>query len=325
MGKSDLINIREAAKGRWNAILRSLGFSERFISGQHVACVFKCGGDNGGKDRARYTNYEQNGCYWCNVCGKVDGIGLVMGTQNWTYPRTCREIEKLLRGGMPVEEDKDKPDPRIRLKEIEDGLQKVTHMDPVWRYLTNRGLSYIPETLKLHPALKYYEQQKDGKYKLICRFPAMVAKVTAWDGKPCTFHITYLDETGRKANVKVPKKTMPHLGNIEGSAIRLFKPRGGRLAVCEGIETAIAVFELLDKKVAVWPCRDANSLANFMFPEGIEVSKLSIYGDNDPKYAGQSAAYMLAMMASRKGKVVDVHIPNDVGRDFLDVRLGAAA
>lgn len=323
MGKS-LVNVRDAARGHWVGILRAMGFQEKLLSGQHGPCLFGCGGDSGGKDRARFTNYEENGVYRCNVCGSVDGIGLVMKFYNWDYKTTCKEVLKILKGGLPVEENT-KPDPSVRLREIEKGLIKVEHNDPVWLYLTGRGLKYVPPTLKHHPSLPYYEKQGGGKSKLIGRFHAMVAKVTAWDGKPCTFHVTYLTNDGKKLNVKNPKKTLPHMGNIEGSAIRLFKLTGDRLAVCEGIETAIAVYELLEKKVPVWPCRDANSLANFRLPAGSDVKKLSIYGDNDPKYAGQCAAYMLAAASCKGNIVVDVHIPGDVGRDFLDEKLGAVA
>jgi len=50
-----------------------------------------------------------------------------------------------------------------------------------------------------------------------------------------------------------------------------------------------------------------------------EAKRIIIFGDNDPSYAGQAAAYALARRLRSDERVVEVQIPAEVGADWNDV------
>ena len=101
----------------------------------------------------------------------------------------------------------------------------------------------------------------------------------------------------------------------KGGAVRLYPAEGNRIAVCEGLETALAVHELY--KTPVWSVISTQGMKNFIPPEGIEM--VGIFADNDINYAGHAAAYELAHKLSLREIKVEVLFPRDVGTDYLDV------
>ena len=50
-----------------------------------------------------------------------------------------------------------------------------------------------------------------------------------------------------------------------------------------------------------------------------EAKRIIIFGDNDPNYTGQAAAYALAKRLRSDERVVEVQIPAEVGADWNDV------
>lgn len=106
---------------------------------------------------------------------------------------------------------------------------------------------------------------------------------------------------------------MRSVSDIQGSAARLAPPRP-HLGVAEGIETAIAV--MLMYKIPCWSVLSESLMRTFVPPP--EVTKLTIFGDNDKNFVGQRAAYELAWKTSLKGIDVSVMIPDRPGTDFLD-------
>ena len=50
-----------------------------------------------------------------------------------------------------------------------------------------------------------------------------------------------------------------------------------------------------------------------------EAKRIIVFGDNDPNYAGQSAAYALARRLRSDERVVEVQIPTEVGADWNNV------
>lgn len=113
---------------------------------------------------------------------------------------------------------------------------------PVVRYLESRGIRVPPPaSLRFHRAL----WQPDAKREM----PAMVAAMTvevesAFDGAPrsrvVAVHRTWLAPDGR-GKADVPRAKMM-LGIAAGAAVRL-APAGPRLALAEGIETALSVMQ----------------------------------------------------------------------------------
>jgi hypothetical protein len=183
----------------------------------------------------------------------------------------------------------------------------------VAEYFRHRGLSgSVPDALRSHPALPYYE----GRCH-IGDYPAIVAQVQRLDGKATTLHRTYLDPTAAgKASVPEPKKLMRtrRRGDTRGAAVRL-APVGPRLALAEGIETAMAVME--STGTPAWATVSAGGMESVELPpEGMEIE---IWADNDENAAGQKAATELAARLKAEGRTVYMLVPPNIGQDWLDV------
>lgn len=88
----DRIKTVELARGRWPQILPAMGVPPKVLNGRNQPCVF-CGG----KDRARFTNWRDDGWYLCNQCGNYSGIQFLMKLRGWTFKQTVDEIDRLLR------------------------------------------------------------------------------------------------------------------------------------------------------------------------------------------------------------------------------------
>ena len=103
------------------------------------------------------------------------------------------------------------------------------------RYLLARGLSRCRfAALRFHPALRYREGSS------VRRFPALVAAVTAGDGRIFGVQRTWLDpRSPAKADVAAPRKA---LGRVYGLAVRFGVPSDdAALVVGEGIETVLSL------------------------------------------------------------------------------------
>ena len=75
----------------------------------------------------------------------------------------------------------------------------------------------------------------------------------------------------------------------KGSAARLMEHRAA-LGIAEGIETAMSAATLF--RLPCWAAINSCGLAAWVPPAG--VSEVVVFGDNDPKFGGQAAAYNLA-------------------------------
>jgi len=100
-----------------------------------------------------------------------------------------------------------------------------------------------------------------------------------------------------------------------GGAIRLFPAEKGKIAIAEGIETAIAVVE--SAHIPCWAACSAGMMAGFIPPKGI--TDVIIFSDNDRNFTGQKAAYTLANRLILHNKIsVSVYVPSRPGTDLLD-------
>jgi putative DNA primase/helicase len=142
----------------------------------------------------------------------------------------------------------------------------------------------------------------------------MVSKVISPEGRAVNLHLTFLTNQGQKARVEVGKKVMP--GKLpDGSAIRL-APAGPAMGVAEGIESAISAAILFN--IPVWACVNGVMLSKWVPPEVAE--EITIFGDNDRNYTGQSKAYQLANRLEVQFKRhVNVMIPAMTDQDWNDV------
>jgi len=83
---------------------------------------------------------------------------------------------------------------------------------------------------------------------------------------------------------------------LSGDAIRLNQVHSKKLAVCEGIETGLAIIAASQNKIAVWVFLNAGNLAKADIPQGM-FDEVIIYADRDPidqKQDGVQASIMLS-------------------------------
>jgi putative DNA primase/helicase len=290
--------LRDVCRGRWQGLLPQFGISPDYLTGRHGPCPW-CGG----KDRFRFDDKAGAGTWVCNQCGAGDGISMVMKAKGWDFRRAAEELTPLAGGVEPALARKERS--AEALQKMTEGLWKsgipIHPGDPVGMYLSRRGLrSPYPKGLRYVEKARYHATGQAPTWH-----PAMVAAVISPQGEMVAVHRTYLTMDGAKAAQEEPRKLTPGpLGR--GYAIRLGEPVNGVLGVAEGIETALSAAALFG--VPVWAAVNAAGLMQWEPPEG--VTAVHIFGDNDPKYGGQSAAFALAHRQATRGLTVNVHIPD---------------
>jgi putative DNA primase/helicase len=174
-------------------------------------------------------------------------------------------------------------------------------------YLKARGLE-LPdcENVRFHPALKHI----DGRH-----WPAMVCLVERSTGEaPLAIHRTFLSHDGVASKAPVsPSKMM--LGPCRGGAVRLGMLRAGeRLAVAEGIETALAVAAAC--ALPAWAALSAGGIRALVLPR--EATHVVICADHDASGTGWRAATDAAQRWLGEGRRVRIAMPPELGTDMAD-------
>lgn len=328
--RTDWTEMKPRARGRWvNLIFPALGIVVPDSPMRHGPCPM-CGGT----DRFRCDDKDGDGTWFCNGCEPHagDGLSLVRHVKRCDFLSAVRLVADVLghgNGNAPR---------RATQPSTEDPAKCVwgasgTDSGAIACYLTSRGLSgKVPESLRLHPALKYWEPT-ETELRLVGKFPAMLAQIVAVEGYALGVHATYLSVDGAgKAQVSESKKTRKYLDarTISGGAIRLaeFEP-GKPLVLAEGIETGLAIHEATDWPV--WACISAAGLESVQLPA--ECQDIIIGADLDASEAGQQAAEKCAARLRNEGRNVRIVLPSGPipegkkGVDWLDIlaEQGAAA
>lgn len=308
---------KRRAHGRWTDILGAMGLDERMLKRKPMACPVCCDGE----DRFQYTDKFGEGNYHCRKCGPGGGFKLLQACKGMDFHTALCAVEKLL-GVLPPARPADEPTPD-RMKKLAQRIwneaRPITLGDEVDRYLCGRGLALrnYPPSLRFHPALGYYQKEGAAKSRKVAEYPAMLASVQDAQGA-VTLHRTYLRD-GRKLDAPDAKKVLS--SGFAGAAVRLAEATED-LAVCEGIETGIAVFLATGRPV--WCALSAGNLEKIWIPE--TVVSVGIYGDNDADgdFTGQASTYALARRLMREPchrgrREVRPHLPRRIGSDWADV------
>lgn len=299
-----MIGIGDQCRNRWHSILPQIGISPRFLTGKQTPCPM-CGG----KDRFRFDNKEGRGTYFCNACGAGDGVQLAMLALGTPFRDTAARLREIAIGAVEVRPPLSmSEEQRLNaLRATWKGSKVITPNDDAGRYLISRGFSYpFSDALRFIPRLKVTGEK-------VSHLAAMIALVRDPEGSPLNLHRTYLAD-GKKADISSPRRMMP--GETPHGSYIALSEAAEEMGVAEGIETALAV----EKKFGLpcWSLISADGLKGFI-PPAI-VKRLHIFGDNDPKFGGQAAAYSLAhRLAVRLDNIeTSVEIPPQIGTDWAD-------
>lgn len=308
--------VLDLAQEHWREIFLSVGIGEDHLVKPNRPCPI-CGG----VDRFSFTNRAGRGSYLCRKCGAGDGFDLIMRYTNCTFVESLEKIERFF-GIVHVPES---TPPVVKTHSLYlqawEQAKPVRYRDAVHSYLTNRGL-YIgckkkdfSAELRCHRGMPYLSKE-DGSEGLA--YPVMLARVVNRHGIVINMHRTYLQE-GFKASVENPKKMMA--GEYKGGVVELQPVTEETLGYAEGIETALAAHELFC--MPVWATLTAGNMAQLDWvPE--KVRKIRIFADNDASHTGQKAALEFARRWILRGKEVEVWLPEETGKDFLDIRVELA-
>ncbi|HRY14342.1 MAG TPA: toprim domain-containing protein [Candidatus Competibacteraceae bacterium] len=316
--------VKSVARGHWPALLTQLGISAETLRNHHGPCP-GCGG----VDRFRFDDRDGEGTFCCSGGGNDllagDGFKLLTHVHGWRPIEALRAVAEVLglisdHSGSAViptrpvatatvaPHDTDKA--RTRFNALWSATVALDHSraEPARRYLQQRGLtdllSDLPHSWRFHPNLDYWHS-REGHFESRGRFPALIAKIQAENGTPMGLHQTYLTAEGGKAAVPEPRKARSlYKGALRGAAIRLY-PAQDRLALAEGIETALSL-RVVWPEYPVWSCINASGLAGVQVPSG--VAEVLIIADADT--TGQRAAERLADRLTFEGRTARILMPD---------------
>lgn len=301
-------DVHELARGRWRGLLLAAGLSSEFLTGKHGPCP-TCGG----KDRFRYTDLNCDGRSICNKCGSRSGVDLLMAVRGLDFRQAKAWIIEQI-GSSPIEPPKSRQVVSGNGRwfvPMWEGSQQLNGICPASKYLSRRGLRFetFPSQLRYLPRCTYTHESG-----MKTTHPGMLARFLAPDEGAWSLHVTYLTNSGEKADLPKVRKmlgSMPH-----GGAVRL-GDAAETMGIAEGVETALSAAAI--NEVPVWAALSTGLLVKWKPPPRTRC--VIIYGDADESFAGQEAAYGLAKRLRDEGLHVDVRFPDEVGADWNDVLL----
>ncbi|MEZ5712880.1 MAG: toprim domain-containing protein [Sphingobium sp.] len=160
------------------------------------------------------------------------------------------------------------------------------------------------------PDLRYHQRTPLGPKGEVRFLPAMLAAVRNDEGV-IAVHRTFLDPQGnRLAGFDRPKRA---LGSLQTGAVRLVMPRGGKLGLAEGIETALAATQL--SGIPCWATLGNERFGLVTVPESVRELFLFLDADEGGDLAQERACSAYAA----PGRRIVIRRPRKAGYDWADV------
>lgn len=176
------------------------------------------------------------------------------------------------------------------------------HGTRVETYLRGRAIVQAP----LPASIRYLSNAYN-------HYGALVALATDDQGQVHGLQLIYLTEDGRKAPIKVQKRTnKAHDNWSDVSAVRL--PGKLPIVLCEGVETALSVWQATGQES--WACLGISNLGRAPLPDGAPVI-IARDGDEPNSKADQQLRAAVTILRER-GHDVSVAEPPP-GQDFNDI------
>jgi putative DNA primase/helicase len=237
----------------------------------------------------------ESGLFYCHGCGAAGGsVYSLFRRMNQPMPEnlTGRTQRRPLRS----------IDRTAKLEAEWNQTHLISIDDAAGKYLAGRSI--IPKTpplnLRFHPHLDYWILDEAGDWQSVGKYPAMIGRIEGLHGKLAGLHRTYLTDDGCKADLPEQRKMIAvSSGSTRGSAVRL-SSASNRLAVAEGIETALAYEQLTN--LPAWAALTAGGMEQIELPKA--VTDVWICVDLDRSGRGELAAGRLAQRLIREGKRV---------------------
>lgn len=320
---------------------------------RHQATLKRCGREHcgpcptcGGRDRFSISPTKHK--WHCRGHGGGHGsIGMVMHIAGLSFLEACEDLtgdpnpsgkkSKPLTEAEKAERHRQRLEAqaRQRAREAQEAAYQENTREAaaaIWsasiglydtlgaQYLNSRGIptpDAWPECLRFHPTLPY--PGRPGRHPaLICRVDDVMGHLTAvWR--------IYLRAEGRKADVAAAKLG---LGPAGGGAVRIGGV-GGRIAVAEGVETALAYWCLTGRKYPCWAALSTSGMQGLEVPLG--VGQVVVVPDGDKPLrkkdgvavesipAGRKAAQALWVRMVEQGIRCNVAAEPPQGKDYLDL------
>lgn len=272
--KTDEIDVKELARGRWAQIIGTLypELSDALSVPGVMRCTCPVHGTTKRKgDGFRFLpDFHETGGAVCNTCGTFpSGIDLILFLEQTTSVRRAFEI---LRSYFGINTASQKIAPRqltprqeastgpseegIKQREIllakiwneSTALRDLPDDHPAIRYFTEtRGIASVDlvkkqRFLRFHSNL-FFERSDVQDQPPVC-FPGIVSMMHGADGKPVGLHRTFMDHTRpEKAPVLRPKKILKRLDLTLNGSVRIDSATGltAHANVIEGIENGMSV------------------------------------------------------------------------------------
>lgn len=169
-------------------------------------------------------------------------------------------------------------------------------------YLRRRGITATP----LPPSIRYLPNAYN-------HYGALVALSTDAQGQVHGLQLIYLTEDGRKAPLKVQKRTnKAHDNWTDVAAVRM--PGNPPLVLCEGVETGLSIWQATGQET--WACLGISNIARAPVPDG---APIVIARDSDaPDSKADQQLIQAVTILRQQGRDVTVAEP-PAGMDFNDV------